>query len=423
MIDSNGAVIQRYHYTPFGVQEPVKAGEPDKDLTLYGYTGQEEIKSFNLIHMGGRLYDPLIGRFLSPDPTVQYPENPQDLNRYSYCMNNPINRLDPNGYGFFDFLSSVFDSVGNLIDGLFEHGGFQQAMGLAFGAAALAVGNFWVSAAIMTSFSGANTAMNGGSVEDALTNMAITFGSACVWGETGSILKHSGYGTRVVVHGLVGGGLEAAQGGDFMNGFMTTAVAEAIPINSIGGKDADITPAIAIQRTAAIVGGTVSAMTGGNFGDGARSAAFAELYNSLADAKKQQRQEKSQAEFVERPLDVATIHINGSEYHIPGPDINATDHWAIKLPNGKIEGYYSDNTVHASDSLHASWYHETKFGNATMTFDMDKMSHALEITSNDWNGSRYKAISHNCHGFVGAVINEYEKEGGQIHWHHPSWGM
>ncbi|MFZ5503070.1 MAG: RHS repeat-associated core domain-containing protein [Pseudomonadota bacterium] len=48
--------------------------------------------------MNGRVYDPLIGRFLSADPNVFYPENQQDFNRYSYVHNNPLSFVDPSGF-------------------------------------------------------------------------------------------------------------------------------------------------------------------------------------------------------------------------------------------------------------------------------------------------------------------------------------
>ena len=44
-----------------------------------------------------RLYDPVIGRFFSPDPFVQAPDFTQAFNRYSYCMNNPVMYSDPDG--------------------------------------------------------------------------------------------------------------------------------------------------------------------------------------------------------------------------------------------------------------------------------------------------------------------------------------
>ena len=48
--------------------------------------------------MNGRVYDPVIGRFLSADPFVQAPYFSQSYNRYSYVMNNPLGGTDPSGY-------------------------------------------------------------------------------------------------------------------------------------------------------------------------------------------------------------------------------------------------------------------------------------------------------------------------------------
>lgn len=47
--------------------------------------------------MNARLYDPVLGRFLSPDPFVQMPDFTQNFNRYSYCLNNPLVYVDENG--------------------------------------------------------------------------------------------------------------------------------------------------------------------------------------------------------------------------------------------------------------------------------------------------------------------------------------
>jgi RHS repeat-associated protein len=62
-----------------------------------GYTGHEHLPEFGLINMNARLYDPVLGRFLSPDPYVQAPEFSQSFNRYSYCVNNPLIYTDPSG--------------------------------------------------------------------------------------------------------------------------------------------------------------------------------------------------------------------------------------------------------------------------------------------------------------------------------------
>ena len=55
---------------------------------------------FDIINMNGRLYHPMLGRFLCPDNFVQMPGNAQRYNRYSYCLNNPLKRTDPSGEAF-----------------------------------------------------------------------------------------------------------------------------------------------------------------------------------------------------------------------------------------------------------------------------------------------------------------------------------
>jgi RHS repeat-associated protein len=62
-----------------------------------GFTGHEHLDAFGLIDMNGRVYDPILGRFLSPDPYVQMPGFTQSFNRYSYCLNNPLIFTDPSG--------------------------------------------------------------------------------------------------------------------------------------------------------------------------------------------------------------------------------------------------------------------------------------------------------------------------------------
>ena len=65
-----------------------------------GFTGHEHLEMFGLINMNARLYDPVLGRFLSPDPIIQVPEFTQSYNGYSYALNNPLSYKDPNGESF-----------------------------------------------------------------------------------------------------------------------------------------------------------------------------------------------------------------------------------------------------------------------------------------------------------------------------------
>lgn len=73
-------------------------GAPANPRWLYrGYTGHEHLPEFGLINMNGRMYDPVVGRMLSPDNYVQNPYSTQNYNRYSYVANNPMKYTDPSG--------------------------------------------------------------------------------------------------------------------------------------------------------------------------------------------------------------------------------------------------------------------------------------------------------------------------------------
>ena len=67
-----------------------------------GYTGHEHFFEVGLIHMNGRMYDPKLERFLSPDNYIQNPYNTQNYNRYSYVLNNPLMYNDPTGQMYGD---------------------------------------------------------------------------------------------------------------------------------------------------------------------------------------------------------------------------------------------------------------------------------------------------------------------------------
>ena len=104
VVDNSGSVLNEYSFDAWGRQRNVSTWihyAADTEPALFmgrGYTGHEHLPWFNLVNMNGRLYDPVVGRFLSPDPVVQSPEFSQNFNRYSYCLNNPLKYNDPSGY-------------------------------------------------------------------------------------------------------------------------------------------------------------------------------------------------------------------------------------------------------------------------------------------------------------------------------------
>ena len=93
VMDENGAKVFDASYDAWGKQTVTL-----NSIGLHrGYTGHEMLNEFDIINMNGRLYDPVLGRFFSPDNYVQMPDNSQNFNRYSYCLNNPLKYSDPSG--------------------------------------------------------------------------------------------------------------------------------------------------------------------------------------------------------------------------------------------------------------------------------------------------------------------------------------
>jgi RHS repeat-associated protein len=96
-------------YLPFGGE---RSHDGQAIETSYKYTNQELDDTTGLYNYGARLYEPIIGRFISPDTIVQDPYDPETLNRYAYCRNNPLIYVDPMGYGFFDSVVDIFGLAG-----------------------------------------------------------------------------------------------------------------------------------------------------------------------------------------------------------------------------------------------------------------------------------------------------------------------
>ena len=109
--NSNGTLYKHFSYDPWGRRRVGGAWDnclvATETLITRGYCGHEHLDDFGTINMNGRIYDPRLGRFLSPDPYVQAPYNSQNYNRYSYCLNNPLKYTDPSGKLFKELLSVI----------------------------------------------------------------------------------------------------------------------------------------------------------------------------------------------------------------------------------------------------------------------------------------------------------------------------
>lgn len=119
LTDDNGVVVYEQNFDAWGKERNVsnwtytnvsKVGTISGfEWLKRGYTGHEHLSQFGLINMNGRLYDPAIGRMLSPDNYIQSPFNTQSYNRYSYVWNNPLKYTDPSGE--FVFLAAIGGAI------------------------------------------------------------------------------------------------------------------------------------------------------------------------------------------------------------------------------------------------------------------------------------------------------------------------
>ncbi|MCK6551906.1 hypothetical protein L6R52_39095, partial [Myxococcota bacterium] len=99
--DEAQAVVGEYFYEPFGKRigpdglDPVAAnGAP----LLLGFQELRPEEELGWIDLGGRIYDPSMRRFLTPDPFVAEALDTQAYNRYSFVANDPLHLLDPSGF-------------------------------------------------------------------------------------------------------------------------------------------------------------------------------------------------------------------------------------------------------------------------------------------------------------------------------------
>ncbi len=112
-LNESGAIVQKLDYLPFGTERLNEKSSAFQ--THFTFTDQEKDSESNLLYYGARYYNPLIARFLQPDPillllgnkqafedraqrTLQsHLSNPQNLNPYSYVINNPLKYTDQEG--------------------------------------------------------------------------------------------------------------------------------------------------------------------------------------------------------------------------------------------------------------------------------------------------------------------------------------
>ena len=94
ILKPDGGYKKDYAYDTFG--NTIEGGGSFYNETQF--TGATYDKSTGMHYMNARYYNPATGRFLTQDSYTGNLYDPWTQNLYSYCMNNPVNYIDPTGH-------------------------------------------------------------------------------------------------------------------------------------------------------------------------------------------------------------------------------------------------------------------------------------------------------------------------------------
>ena len=122
--DEQGNVLEQLSYNAWGQRRNADwtPGKPARSTNVNrGYTDHEMLDWVGLVHMNGRVYDPVLARFLRADPVVSDPLSAQTYNGYSYVGNNPTSATDPSGY---DAVQPLAMDLGNNFYVFTGNGGY-----------------------------------------------------------------------------------------------------------------------------------------------------------------------------------------------------------------------------------------------------------------------------------------------------------
>lgn len=283
--DASGNLVQELSYDAWGRRrnpatwQYYATSSDAQAVNPWGFSGHEHIDLFELVNMDGRMYDPVTGRFLSPDPYVQAPDFTQGLNRYSYCLNNPLSLIDPTGYSWLsdNWKSLVAATVGIVVSAVTLGAGATVGVAILAGAAGGAAGAL-------------TGALLNGSNFGQLAKATLT---GALWGAVSGLLFYGSADDvllqKLFKHTFSQGWLEGVQGGNMFHGMMVGAISGAgghyidKKLNTLG-KAGEI-------AASAVLGGTVDELGGGKFANGAITSAFSIMFNDMMHQMQSKRRE------------------------------------------------------------------------------------------------------------------------------------
>jgi RHS repeat-associated protein len=318
--DNQGNQAQLLEYRPFGLTNRQEGGYN----TNYRFTGKEFDSSVALSYYGARYYDPELGRFTQPDSIVQQPSNPQTLNRYSYCNNNPVNYVDPTG----QFWGAVFAVLAKVI--------FGAAIGATIGTAVSAatggdIGKGAATGAISGAFFGFVGSLS-------YASNAFNQGLAHVWaGSASGAINSTITDQNSGISALIGGASASVAFG----------IGQVLP--NFKGKFAFFGNLARQATIGSLVGGAVSAATGGKFSEGAKQGALTAGIGYSANC--------ASVLILKAMLEATIVVIGGYIAWKSGQDAAkaAKDGLAVSFPWVKHGAELTDSKVYQAKSRDPLW--------------------------------------------------------------------
>lgn len=297
------AVTQRYSYDPFGKRRFIRGsydafGALVIDWTTNthngtdrGFTGHEHLDDVGVVHMNGRMLDPVIGRVMQADPIVQSPGNLQNYDRYAYCFNSPGTCTDPSGYKSFRQHFRAWDAFVRHPTIQNAHGVFQStphhaatdrylmSNPYAYAAVKIVVAyfTFGLGAAGMDAYFSYERE---GSASAAVKGFAITAATNWAFNAVGGM--NLSPVASVFAHAVVGCVSSEAGGGNCMQGALAAGFGKALTHGTRGfveSFDAGFDRIAVGTAIAAMSGGVGAELGGGKFVNGATTAAMGYLFN------------------------------------------------------------------------------------------------------------------------------------------------
>ncbi|MFO1307539.1 MAG: Ig-like domain-containing protein [Burkholderiales bacterium] len=291
-VDQAGAIKQSATYSAWG--DKLQVAQADPKAEDRGFTGHEHLAEVNLVHMNGRIYDPLTGRFLAADPLIQDPFDGQSYNRYGYVKNNPLSYTDPSGFSWWTKWRKpvIAIAVAAITMGAatWAMGAYALEVGASTSFATLAGAT--ETGTVLTGFGNATAAIaggfaaggvSGGNIESAVAG-AVSAGAFFAAGSAAAGLASGGNSAfaaggigKVALHAVAGCVSGAAAGGSCKQQAAAGAFSELAGPYLGDGRNA----AYSVVAHA-VVGGVASMSAGGRFENGAITGAFGYLFNYCA---------------------------------------------------------------------------------------------------------------------------------------------